>query len=330
MPEGIRTCDAPQCSACGAAGAVLYRDLEDRLFGIPGRWSLLRCDACARVWLSPRPEASEIAKLYAGYHTHEDEAPPGPLQRAVRHGIPAALLGYDAPGLGARLLAQIGPLREAGLRSALGLGADLRGRLLDVGCGAGLLLQTMRDLGWEVSGTEIDAEAAAVARQRLAGAVIHEGRVEDLALDPAHYQAVTLVHVIEHLLDPVATLRACARLLAPGGRIALVTPNAASLGRREFGVHWRGWEPPRHIQVWELASLCRLAEEAGLRVCAASTGSSAAFFLYRESARLRGDAPSTLRALAFWMREYRRVRRGEDCGEELLLIAESATSEAAR
>ena len=37
-----------------------------------------------------------------------------------------------------------------------------------------------------------------------------------------------------------------------------------------------------------------------------------------------------LRALGFWMREYRRVRRGEECGEELLLIAEAATSEAAR
>lgn len=329
MAGGIRAVDAPCCDTCGAAGAPLYVDLEDRLFGIPGRWSLLRCERCALVWLTPRPEASDIAQLYAGYHTHDDEPPPGALQRAVRRGIPAALLGYGGAGPASRLLARIGPLREAGLRSALGLPAEARGRLLDVGCGAGFFLATMRDLGWEVSGSEIDAEAAERARQRLGGATIHEGAVEDLELPAGRYQAVSLVHVVEHLLEPAATLRHCARLLAPGGLLALVTPNAASLGSREFGADWRGWEPPRHIRVYEPASLRALVESAGLRVREASSCASAAYFLYAQSAALRGDSVSALRGLAFWMREYRRVRRGEDCGEELLLIAEAATSGAA-
>ena len=82
--------------------------------------------------------------------------------------------------------------------------------------------------------------------------------------------------------------------------------------------------------MYELSSLRRVVEDAGLRVCQATSSSSAAPFLYRESARLRGDARSALRAFRFWMREYRRVRRGEECGEELLLIAETATSEATR
>ncbi len=325
---GIRTADAPDCRLCGAAGAPLYADVEDRLFGIPGRWSLLRCEACALVWLSPRPEAEDIGRLYAGYHTHEEAGPPSAFQRAVRHGIPAAVLGYAdcAPGIGARLLARIGPLREAGARSALGLTARGRGRLLDVGCGAGLLLSIMRELGWEVSGSEIDPEAAAVARERV-GCEVHQGAVEALSLPGEHYQAVTLSHVIEHVLDPVATLRECARLLTRRGCVAIVTPNAASRGRLAFGRDWRGWEPPRHIHVYESASLVRTVEQAGLRVVSCDTPASSAYFLWLESARLRGDAPSRLaklRAVGFWLDEYRRVRAGDGCGEELLVLAERA------
>ena len=330
MPREIRTRDVPLCSDCGAAGDALYENVEDRLFGIPGTWSLLRCDRCAWVWLTPQPEPEHIGRLYADYHTHDEEPTPSALQRAVRRGIPAAKLGYSdrSPGIVSRLLAHIGPLGEAGVRSAMGLGAETRGHLLDVGCGAGLFLETMRELGWQVSGTEIDASAAAVARERLGSAEIHEGRIEDLALAAGSYQAVTLAHVVEHLLDPLGTLRACARLLAPGGRLAIVTPNVASLGAREFAGDWRGWEPPRHIHLYETSSLRRVVESAGLHVVSATTCASAAFYLYLESARLRGDAASPLRAAAFWLREYGRVSRGEPCGEELLLIAR-ATSEAA-
>ena len=322
----IRTADAPDCRLCGATGAPLYADVEDRLFGIPGRWSLLRCASCALVWLSPRPDAADIGRLYRGYYTHEPDAPPSALQRAVRRGIPAAALGYAdrAPGVAARLLARIGPLRDAGVRGALGLEGGLRGRLLDVGCGAGLLLSTLRELGWDVSGTEIDPDAAAVARQRV-GCKVHEGPVEALSLPGEHYQAVTLSHVIEHVLDPVATLRECARLLARSGRLAIVTPNAASRGVLAFGRDWRGWEPPRHIHVYESASLLRTVEQAGLRVVSCQTPASSAYYLWLESARLRGDAPSrlaSLRALAFWLDEYRRVRAGDPCGEELLVLAQ--------
>ncbi|MBW2282083.1 MAG: class I SAM-dependent methyltransferase [Deltaproteobacteria bacterium] len=326
--NAIRTADVPDCRLCGGAGAPLHADVEDRLFGIPGRWSLLRCAACALVWLSPRPEAADISRLYQGYYTHEEEAPPSALQRAVRHGIPAAVLGYAqaSPGFGARLLSRVGPLREAGVRSALGLDGHLRGRLLDVGCGSGLLLGTLRDLGWDVSGSEIDPDAAAVARARV-GCEVHEGAVEELSLPAGHYQAVTLSHVIEHVLDPVATLRECGRLLARDGRVAIVTPNAASRGSRAFGPDWRGWEPPRHIHVFEPESLVQVVERAGLRVVSCETPASSAYYLWLESARLRGDAPSTaarLRALAFWIDEYRRVRAGDACGEEILLLAKRA------
>ncbi|MCZ6782319.1 MAG: class I SAM-dependent methyltransferase [Proteobacteria bacterium] len=334
----LRTVDATTCTLCGSVGDPLYTGMRDRLFGAPGEWTLLRCAGCGLVWLHPRPAAADLSRLYERYHTHaEPHTDPERVswvQRAVRRAVPAAVLGYgDAVpharerALG-RMLSWIGPLREAGVRSAMGLPAEARGRLLDVGCGSGLFLSVMQDLGWRIAGVELDPEAAEVARRELDSDEIHAGELADLALPPDTFDAITLSHVIEHLLDPVAVLGECRRLLRPGGWLAVATPNARSLGRQRFGRAWRGWEPPRHIHVFDPTTLRRVVEAAGFRVRSVSTPASAAPFLWAESAALAGRpeggaaASNGIRAAAFWGWEYLLCRLGRPAGEEVLLLAE--------
>ncbi len=339
----VRSHAAPDCGSCGRAGGVLHADLEDRLYGAPGHWRLLLCDRCGLVWLDPRPEAEDLGRLYERYHTHDAEPRTSGYQHVVRRAIPAAALGYrdrtppGALGPVGRLLARVGPLREAAYRSVMTLPGDARGRLLDVGCGAGLFLSVMRDLGWQVLGSETDPAAVAAARARLGADAVREGELAALALPDAQFAAVTLSHVIEHLLDPAAALRECARLLAPGGRLVLATPNAQSLGARRFGPAWRGWEVPRHIRVYDARTLRAAVEGAGLRVRSVETVSTAAVPLYLDGLRLErsqpGDAPvaerplgvvDAMRAVAFWLREYAALARDGDAGEEVLLVAERA------
>ncbi|MDP7074018.1 MAG: class I SAM-dependent methyltransferase [Myxococcota bacterium] len=321
-------------------GASLHVDMDDRLYGVEGRWSLLRCPECGLVWLDPSPDAADMGRLYEAYHTHDRPVHPSFVQRVIRRGIPAAVLGYgDSAGAveraTGRLLAAIGPLRETARRSVMALSANRRGRLLDVGCGAGLFLSVMRDLGWEVSGTETDAAAAALARRHVPGAVVHTGLLEDVGLPDAGYDAVTLSHVIEHVPDPESTLRSCARLLRSGGRVVLATPNACGLGVSRFGRSWRGWEVPRHIHVFDPDTLARQVEKSGLTICSVETVTSAAFYLYLDGIRIERSTPGgpsaagrpvgrfdQLWAVGFWLKEYEAVRRGRPVGEEVLLVAE--------
>jgi len=331
---------APICRLCGATGAPLHATMDDRLYGVEGSWSLLCCPECGLIWLDPSPDAADMGRLYENYHTHDEMARVSFVQRSVRRGIPAALLGYrDSAGAKeratGRLLATIGPLREAARRSVMALTADGRGRLLDVGCGAGLFLSVMRDLGWEVSGTETDGTAAALARRQVPGAAIHEGLIQDIDLPDAAYDAITLSHVIEHVPDPESTLRACSRLLRSGGRIVLATPNARGLGVARFGRSWRGWEVPRHIHVFDPDTLARQVEKSGLAVHSVETVASSAFYLYLDGVRIERSTPGgppaagqpvgrfdQLRAIAFWLKEYAAVRNGRSVGEEVLLVAE--------
>ncbi len=75
-----------------------------------------------------------------------------------------------------------------------------------------------------------------------------------------------MIHVIEHLFDPIGTLKICRRLLKPGGRLLVVTPNAASLGHAAFKAAWRGLEVPRHLFLFSRESLEICLEQAGFRV----------------------------------------------------------------
>jgi SAM-dependent methyltransferase len=303
----VPTEDAPACPFCGVAGLPLHAALRDQHFGVPGEWGLLECERCRLAWLSPRPAPEEIWRVYSTYYTHGAPAPgavfrehfsasglAGTLRRIVlerlsrsRTAIRGRHLGYASEaGRFDELLGFIGGtipvLRDVVLLSVGGLGAGERGRLLDVGCGNGRFLGEMRSLGWDVVGVEPDPQAAAVARENQ-GVPVVEGMLEDAAFEPASFDAVHLSHVVEHVYDPVSLLTECRRVLRPGGRLVLTTPNLDGLGHRVFGPAWRGLEPPRHLHLFTPASIAECARRAGFAEVAVRTSARLARGIWWDS-----------------------------------------------
>jgi 2-polyprenyl-3-methyl-5-hydroxy-6-metoxy-1,4-benzoquinol methylase len=302
----------------------------------------MKCPGCAQVWLDPRPAASEIAKLYRNYYTHQEPIGLSLFRRAVMRGIPAAVFGYaDAVGSPAertlgRCLSWVGPLREAARHGLMWLPGRRRGRLLDVGCGAGLFLKHMQQLGWEVSGVEPDPNAAGIARRNLGHDRVVTGDLGQVELAAESFDAITLSHVIEHVPDPAETLAICRRLLEPSGRLVLTTPNSESLGARHFGRTWVHWDPPRHLQVFNARTLSQLTREAGFEIESLDTPTNGAQFIWLASSLIsrRGSMAGIdlspagpllqLQSLAYWAVEFLLTRLGKPCGEELLVVARGA------
>jgi SAM-dependent methyltransferase len=134
-----------------------------------------------------------------------------------------------------------------------------RGRMLEVGCGHGLLLDEARTRGWAVEGLEI-----ADASRAHALALGLDVRAETLEeLDGGDYQAVVLADVLEHLDDPVDALHRIAGLLVPGGVALIVTPDPASRTARLAGARWWGYLPS-HTYLIPHATLRGLLRDAGL------------------------------------------------------------------
>jgi SAM-dependent methyltransferase len=107
---------------------------------------------------------------------------------------------------------------------------EREGRLLDVGCSFGFILDAAHNHGWRVSGVEISRKVV----ERYLGEKaktwdVFNGRLEEARYPDAAFDVVTMFDVIEHLADPPATLREVARIMRPGGLFVVETPREESL-----------------------------------------------------------------------------------------------------
>ena len=124
-------------------------------------------------------------------------------------------------------LHDINPLRLGWIDSQIGLAGK---RILDVGCGGGLLSEGMAVFGADVTGIDLSEKPLAVARLHLleSGQKVEYRKVavEQLADEmPGAFDAVTCLEMLEHVPNPSSVIAACARLVKPGGQVFFSTLN---------------------------------------------------------------------------------------------------------
>ena len=243
-PPDDRFEDAP-CPMCGGAAARIVDRARDRLRpDDPALHAVVRCDACGLAYTRPRPTAAAMGGFYPPTYS-------GLGRRRLLDSIEAAYRARQQREA-VRWLAELRPGR---------------GRLLDVGCGRGDLLLALRGDGWEASGLEPSPEGVAAARAR--GLDVTRGRFEQL--DPAlgRYDVIVFAGVLEHLHDPLGSLRRAPASLAPGGLVAvLYLPLLDSPQARLFGDRWLALDLPRHLTHFESTTFPSFVARAGLRIAA--------------------------------------------------------------
>jgi 2-polyprenyl-3-methyl-5-hydroxy-6-metoxy-1,4-benzoquinol methylase len=334
--SAIVTRPNPRCPACGGSGSVAYHALTDRNFGSPGEWNLRSCkdDECRTLWLDPVPSEQDIARVYdVNYLTHK-EADAG-LEKQVKRGYLAWKLGYEPyrTGYVQRFWARVASIYPATRRvmefPAHVLAELPAGRLLDMGCGAGDMLMLGQWMGWQVVGVDFDPIAVQFAQAR--GLPVRLGTLEAQSFPEGSFDAVLLSHVIEHVHDPRGLLREIRRILAPGGRLLLSTPNASSWGHHVLRSDWPFLDPPRHLNIFSVPSLLRLCREAGFFNLSIHTSIRGAYSGFadarlRRASSSRRNLPKGVAAARIWglgmtLAESLRLFRNANAGEEIDLTA---------
>jgi 2-polyprenyl-3-methyl-5-hydroxy-6-metoxy-1,4-benzoquinol methylase len=192
-----------------------------------GGHAIERCASCAFVQVRDQPDPEILRKIYDELHikhlTYRDEA--------------AAIHENRR--------------RVALMRRFVQDGADV----LDAGCATGGFLVQAR-MHVRASGFDVSSRAIEVARQRCPDIAdrLWEGSVDDLHERPETYDAICLWDVIEHLWDPIETLRLLFSRLRPGGVLLLSTPDSGAPIARLFGRRWAFMIPPEHLSLFAHAT----------------------------------------------------------------------------
>ena len=238
------------CPLCGGDDYRLAQRGPDYFMHLPGTFQLVRCAACGLLYQNPRPPLAEIGRYYPDHYGSYGSAQAG---LRARRGAMGWIIRRGQHKR-CRLIDRYAPARPGAAR-----------RLLDVGCASGLFLEAMQSYpGWLVEGVELNETAARTTSARL-GVPVFVGPFEQARYAGAAFDAIALWDVLEHLHDPLASLRELRRILRPGGVLFLRVPNAASYVARLCGRYWSGYDLPRHMTLFTPRTLAQALAEAGFR-----------------------------------------------------------------
>ena len=260
------------CLYCrGTDFEPLWQRVRDRLAFVPGEWSFLRCCRCRSAGLHPRPDLSAPASFYPPVY----DLTPRRFQQNDAGGFHRILdrieyLFFFRP----QYRAQARRIRRLTESPRPG-----RKKLLDLGCGGGLRLLSLREAGFDVEGADFRKEVINSLEQDLGipafvldthrlrpseaapGASAHPPGKE---LPAGSYDVVTAFHLLEHLADISSFLNDTYRLIKPGGWFIAVLPWMESLQAWLFGARWcAATEAPRHLSIPSGNGIRRLLRETG-------------------------------------------------------------------
>ncbi len=208
---------------------MLCGDDRFTLLTVQNSFQVVSCDRCGFVYVNPRPTIESIKDLYAHYHPDRIGEPE--LWRAYMERVFSAACG------------ELAGMVPAGAK------------VLDVGCGHGFFVEEAARCGFKAIGIDFTESTVSYGRDR--GLDLRCGTIEALGDDDgggaefedASFDAVTMFYVLEHLTDPIRTLRRVRALLRPGGVLLLRVPHTTPIVKclDLFGIPNNLFDPPYHL-----------------------------------------------------------------------------------
>lgn len=231
-----------KCNLCGADDTEFLFYARNRNSRAKEIFNLVKCKICCLTYLNPRPDKDEIGVYYPPwYHSRANDKIPD-IKKTKIWGI---------------------PWREAMQKKAEPvIRYKKAGKILDIGCGDGSLLKFMKDTGWQTYGVEPNEISSRYARDVL-GLNVFSGRLEDAGYSEESFDVITLFHVLEHIHEPVQTLKRIYRLLKRGGLLFIEVPNFNSFEAKIFKDKWVGISAPLHLYHFTPGTLKAILKNCG-------------------------------------------------------------------
>jgi len=151
------------------------------------------------------------------------------------------------------------------------------GKFLDIGCGNGSRLLKMRNLGWQVTGVELNKKAFNECINHNLN--VFNSTLENTKFEDNSFDVVYMSHLVEHLANPCEIFEIVNKILKPNGLLYIKTPNRNSLGRKIFGKFWYANDVPRHLFLFSKKSLVNVFKKLNMNLVYYSQDTTPKIFL---------------------------------------------------
>ena len=229
-----------RCNLCG--------ETDTRTMFHKNGVDFVRCRACGLEFVHPLPDMQAMHALYSSARYYSTDN--------------ISQYGYDDYVRNKHLYVNLFNRR---LDDILVYTGGQRGRLLDVGCATGVLIELARLRGWQVSGVDVSEYATGIARDYY-NLDVFTGELAQAAYPGEHFDVVVMDDVVEHVADPSALVAEAHRVLKPGGLLTINTPNRAGLWHLLMGHRWFHYKQTEHTYFFSPRVITRLLEAHGFRV----------------------------------------------------------------
>jgi 2-polyprenyl-3-methyl-5-hydroxy-6-metoxy-1,4-benzoquinol methylase len=261
------------CPLCNGGQFDLYKHCKDYTVS-KETFSIVSCNNCGFKFTNPRPPEEELYKYYESddYISHTNKGN-NLLNNLYK-------------------LARVYTMQQ---KSQLLRKWSHKGKLLDIGCGTGDFLSYNKQLGWSVSGVEVNEKARQQAEIQLQQNIYTSLQ----EVSEKKFQAISMWHVLEHVGELEQSCRQIVELLDSKGTLVVAVPNCEAYDAEYYQEYWAAYDVPRHLYHFTPQSMERLWKGFGLRIKAILPMKLDAYYVSMLSEKYKSG--STNMAKASWV-----------------------------
>lgn len=211
-------------------------------------YSIVKCRECGLIYVNPRANSETVLSRYSSKYFKEEYLPYLEKNRK------------DILNHYRNICTRI---RELTNKREV--------RLLEIGCGTGLLLHVAQEFGLKSIGIEYNESMVEYGIKNF-GANIIKGDINTTTFEESSFDVIIMADVIEHLFDPLGTLKYCNKLLVSSGVLFLSTPNIDSQLFQQLGAKWDIIGPSEHLYYFNIYTIKSILNKSGFSIVQASYG----------------------------------------------------------
>ncbi len=270
------------CKICSAKMDWGHKDIYDDRYGYPKTYSLLKCESCGHATVSPELTSDEISTLYTEYYPRKEM----PVEMDLK-----------------AIIASRSKIFLEGRGTACHYNVPPRSLCLDIGCGFGESLFYLKYNLCEAYGVETDENVLKMAEKYDLN--IRIGLFDPTVYKKDFFDYITMSQVLEHMINPVETIKGVHDILKLDGHLVFSVPNSQSIMAKFFKRKWINWHIPYHQQHFTKNSIIMLAQKCGFEVESIKIITPTPWLIYQINHLL--SYPRQGKPSVFWSYSYKKT-----------------------